>query len=53
MKKANQAVSMIRNSFTYLDTEIFLVLYKSFVWSHLEKASVIWSPMYKKVIIAI
>ena len=53
VKKANQAVGMIRNTFTYLDKGIFLVLYKSFVRPHLEYSSVVWSPIYKKDILAI
>ena len=53
VKKANQALGMIRNTFSCLDKEIFLPLYKSFVRPHLEYASVIWSPTYKKDIISI
>jgi len=53
VKKANQAVGMIKNTFTYLDKEIFLPLYKSFVRPHVEYASVVWSPTYKKDIISV
>lgn len=53
VKKANQAVGMIRNTFTCMDMDIFLPLYKSFVRPHLEYASVIWAPFYRKDILAI
>ena len=48
VKKANQAVGMIKNTFTCMDSEIFIPLYKSYVRPHIEYASVIWSPIYKK-----
>ena len=32
----------------YLSQEMFLSLYKFIVRPHLEYASVIWSPLYKK-----
>ena len=53
VKKANQAIGMIRKTFTCMDPDIFIPLYKSLVRPHLEYASVIWSPTYKKDIIAI
>lgn len=53
VKKANHALGMIRNTFTVLDKDVFLPLYKSFVRPHLEYASVVWSPLYKKDIISI
>ena len=53
VKKANQAVGMIKNTFSCFDKNIFLPLYKSFVRPHLEYASVIWSPTFKKDIISI
>ena len=53
VKKANQTVGMIRKTFTCMDPEIFTPLYKSLVRPHLEYASVIWSPAFKKDIIAV
>ena len=38
---------------TFMDQEMFLTLYKSLVRPHLEYASVIWSPKFKKDKIAI
>ena len=35
-------------TFTYLDKEMFLNLYKRLTMSHLEYASPVWSPLYRK-----
>ena len=51
--KANTIVGMIRRTFRFLDKKIFLLLYKALVRPHLEFANVIWSPSYKKDIIAL
>ena len=45
---ANKNVGLIFRTFTYMDKEMFLNLYKSVVRPHLEYASIIWFPMYKK-----
>ena len=45
---ANRKVELIFRTFTYMDKEMFLNLYKSVVRPHLEYASTIWFPMYKK-----
>ena len=45
---ANRNLGIIFRTFTFLDTEIFLNLYKSLVRPHLEYATVVWSPLYKK-----
>ena len=45
---ANRNLGIIFRTFTYLDTEMFMSLYKSLVRPHLEYATVIWSPLYKK-----
>ena len=50
---ANRNVGIIFRTFTYLDPEMFKNLYKSLVRPHLEYATVIWGPMYKKDKIAI
>ncbi len=50
--KANRNLGIIFRSFTYLDKESFVTLYKSLVRSHLEYGSCVWSPMFKKDIIA-
>ena len=48
VKKANQVMGLIRRSFSHLDKEMFINLYKSLVRPHLEYANVIWHPIYKK-----
>ena len=48
MTKANRKVGLIFRTFSFMDKEMFLNLFKSVVRPHLEYASTIWSPMYKK-----
>ena len=45
---ANRNLGIIFRTFSYIDKEMFLKLFKSFVRPHLEYASPIWSPLYKK-----
>ena len=42
---ANRNLGIIFRTFTYLDTEMFMALYKALVRPHLEYATVIWSPL--------
>ena len=48
IKIANRNLGLIMSSFTYMSKEMFLTLYKSLVRPHLEYASTVWSPRYKK-----
>ena len=48
VKKANMITGLIKRSFTYLDKNMFLQLYKALVRPHLEYANVIWHPQYKR-----
>ena len=49
VNKANRNVGLIFRTFTYImNKEMFLNLYKSIVRPHLEYASTVWSPMFKK-----
>ena len=48
VNKANRNVGLIFRTFTFMDKEMFLNLFKSVVRPHLEYASIIWSPMYKQ-----
>ena len=48
VNKANRNVGLIFRTFTYMDTGMFLNLYKSIVRPHLEYATTVWSPIYKK-----
>ena len=51
--KANQILGLIFRTLTYMDKEMFLNLFKSLIRSHLEYATVVWSPLYKKDMIQI
>ena len=46
--KANWNVGLIFRTFTFMDKDMFLSIYKSVVRPHLEFASSVWSPMFKK-----
>lgn len=48
VNKANRNVGLIFRTFTFMDPEMFLNLYKSIARPHLEYAATIWSPMFKK-----
>ena len=48
VNKANRNVGLIFRTFAYMNKEMFLNLYKSIVRPHLEYASTVWSPMFKK-----
>ena len=48
VSKANQIVGLIFRTFTCMDREMFLNLFKSLVRPHLEYATTIWAPIYKK-----
>ena len=51
--KANQILGLIFRTFTYMDKEMFLNLFKSLIRPHAEYATVVWSPVYKKDMIQI
>ena len=46
-------LGLIFRTFTFMDKDMFLNLYKSLVRPHLEYATSVWSPLYKKDMIAI
>ena len=48
VKKANKILGIIKRSFSYLDKEMLLILYKSLVRPHLEYASTVWTTTNKK-----
>ena len=48
IKIANRNLGLRFRTLTYLDKDIFMNLYKSLVRPHLEYASSVWSPVYKK-----
>ena len=53
VNKANRNLGMIFRTFTFMDKEIFLNLYKSVVRPHLEYAVTVCTPLYKKDMVAI
>ena len=50
INKANGILGLIRRTFTYLDKDILLTLYKALVRPHLEYANTLWKPRAKKYI---
>ena len=48
ISKANKILGLIFKSFTFMDKDMFVTLFKTLVRSHLEYASPTWSPLYKK-----
>ena len=48
VNKANSTMGLIRRSFTYLDEEMFVLLFKALVRPHLEYAQPVWSLYLKK-----
>ena len=42
--KANSVLGLIKRTFSYIDKESFLLLYKSYVRPHLEYCVQVWSP---------
>ena len=44
INKANKMVGIIKRTFSFLDKQMFLSLYKSLVRPHLEYANAIWNP---------
>ena len=50
VKKANTMVGLIRRSFSFLDCELFIKLYTTFVRPHLEYAQSVWPPHLLKQI---
>ena len=48
VNKANSTMGLIKGSFTYLDEEMFVLLFKALVPPHLEYVQPVWSPYLKK-----
>ena len=47
-KKAYRVIGMIKNTFTYINKEMFIVLYQTLVRPHLEYCYQVWNPYLKK-----
>ena len=48
VNKANGMIGIIKRTFSYLDKETFLMLYKAIVRPHLEYGNIIWAPLFKR-----
>ena len=48
VNKANRILGVIKRSFTYMDADMFNVLYKTLIRLHLEYANCIWNPILHK-----
>ena len=48
VETANKILGLIFRTFTYMDKDMFLDLYTTLVRPHLEYATPIWTPLYKK-----
>ncbi|KAK7093852.1 hypothetical protein V1264_007538 [Littorina saxatilis] len=48
VSKANQRIGIIKRTFSFLDKDTFLKLYKAFVRPLVEYANVVWSPFLKR-----
>ncbi len=48
VNRANRLLGMIKRSFSHMDSELFLCLYKSLVRSILDYGSPVWNPSTKK-----
>ena len=46
--KGNQRIGLIRRSFTFMNKQTFLTLYKALVRPLLEYCNTVWHPLYKK-----
>ena len=53
INKTNHNLGIIFRTFTYMDKEIFLNLYKSIARPHLEYAATVCTHLYKKDMIAV
>ena len=47
-KKANKVVNMIKRTFSFLDKDIFVKLYKTFVRPIIEYGQTVWAPYHEK-----
>ena len=48
INKANSMLGIIRRTFSFLNKDILLQLYKTLVHPHLEYGNVIWHPVFKR-----
>ena len=53
VNKANRILGIIKHSFSSLDVDMFLQIYKTAIHPHLEYSAVIWNPYLKQNIFLI
>ena len=53
INKANSMLGIIRRTFSFLNKDILLQLYKTLVRPNLEYGNVIWHPIFKRQSVAI
>lgn len=46
-KKANSMIGLVRRSFRFMDSKMFVLLYKAMIRSHLEYCHAVWNPINK------
>jgi ribonucleases P/MRP protein subunit RPP40 len=46
--KAMKALEMIKRTFNYLNKQLFLALYGTYVTPHIEYCVQVWAPYYRK-----
>ena len=49
VNKTNQLIGLIKRSFSFMDKELFLKLYKTLVRTHTDYGNSIWYPVTKKI----
>ena len=49
VKKANQMLVIIKRTFTFMDNEMLLILFKRLVRPHLKYGNSVWSVINKKM----
>ena len=53
VSKANRMIGIIKRTFSYINKDMFLLLYKTFVRPHLEYCPEVWNPHLSKHIDAL
>lgn len=53
VNKANSMLGIIKRTFSYIDKDMFLLLYKTLVRPHMEYGTAVWSPYLQKDIFLI
>ena len=53
ISKANQMIGLVKRTFSFLNRDIFLKLYKGLIRPHLEYGNLIWNPHLKRQSVAV